>query len=147
MPNKGVPVSSVISSQVGNSTMPMSSDEPIILMLQHNAVSYTDKMCHLTLFVYSQENITGANVSTLRCVFWNFTLTQNGYVFLHACTCLKMNCDVSHSVTGGWDTNNVVVVDVNDTFITCNSTHLTSFAVLVDVSGGTSKQVRTQFFI
>ncbi|XP_065916123.1 uncharacterized protein [Dysidea avara] len=108
MPNKGVPVSSVISSQVGNSTMPMSSDEPIILMLQHNA-----------------ENITGANVSTLRCVFWNFTLTQNG-------------------VTGGWDTNNVVVVDVNDTFITCNSTHLTSFAVLVDVSGGTSKQSKEE---
>ncbi|XP_065916114.1 uncharacterized protein [Dysidea avara] len=104
MPNKGVPVSSVISSQVGNSTMPMSSDEPIILMLQHNA-----------------GNITGANISTLRCVFWNFTLTQNG-------------------VTGGWDTNNIVVVDVNDTFITCNSTHLTSFAVLVDVTGGTSKQ-------
>ncbi|XP_065916129.1 adhesion G protein-coupled receptor E2-like isoform X3 [Dysidea avara] len=108
MPNKGVPVSSVISSQVGNSTMPMSSDEPIILMLPHNA-----------------ENITGANVSTLRCVFWNFTLTQNG-------------------VTGGWDTNNVVVVDVNDTFITCNSTHLTSFAVLVDVTGGTSKQSKEE---
>ncbi|XP_065916119.1 uncharacterized protein [Dysidea avara] len=108
MPNKGVPVSSVISSQVGNSTMPMSSDEPIILMLQHNA-----------------ENITGANMSTLRCVFWNFTLTQNG-------------------VTGGWDTNNVVVVDVNDTFITCNSTHLTSFAVLVDVTGGTSKQSKEE---
>ena len=64
-----------------------------------------------------------------------------------ACTCLKVNCDVSHSVTGGWDTNNIVVVDVNDTFITCNSTHLTSFAVLVDVTGGTSKQVSTQNFI
>ena len=65
--------------------MPMSSDEPIILMLQHNAVSYTDKTCHPTVFVYSQGNITGANISTLRCVFWNFTLTQNGYVFLHVC--------------------------------------------------------------
>ena len=39
---------------------------------------------------------------------------------------------------GGWDTEGVTVVsnDINSSTITCNSTHLTSFAVLVDVSGG-----------
>jgi len=54
---------------------------------------------------------------------------------------------VSHSVTGGWDTNNVEVDYKNDTFITCNSTHLTSFAVLVDVSGGTNKVVRKSLIV
>jgi len=54
---------------------------------------------------------------------------------------------VSHSVTGGWDTNNVMVVDKNDTFIICSSTHLTSFAVLVDVSGGTNKVVRKSLIV
>ena len=39
---------------------------------------------------------------------------------------------------GGWDTKRVTVVsnDINSSIITCQSTHLTSFAVLVDVSGG-----------
>ena len=39
---------------------------------------------------------------------------------------------------GGWDTDGVIVVsiDITSSTITCNSTHLTSFAVLVDVSGG-----------
>ena len=38
--------------------------------------------------------------------------------------------------SGGWDTEGVTVVtiDMENTIITCNSTHLTSFAVLVDVS-------------
>ena len=39
---------------------------------------------------------------------------------------------------GGWDTEGATVVsnDMSSSTITCNSTHLTSFAVLVDVSGG-----------
>ena len=39
---------------------------------------------------------------------------------------------------GGWDTEGVSVLsnDINSSIITCESTHLTSFAVLVDVSGG-----------
>ena len=42
------------------------------------------------------------------------------------------------SYRGDWDTEGVTVVsnDINSSTITCNSTHLTSFAVLVDVSGG-----------
>ena len=37
--------------------------------------------------------------------------------------------------SGGWDTNGVSVVNVSNDTITCVSLHLTSFAVLVDVSG------------
>ena len=39
---------------------------------------------------------------------------------------------------GGWDTEGVTVVsnDMNSSTITCSSFHLTSFAVLVDVSAG-----------
>ena len=39
---------------------------------------------------------------------------------------------------GGWDTQGVTTVanDISSSIIICNSSHLTSFAVLVDVSGG-----------
>ena len=36
---------------------------------------------------------------------------------------------------GGWDTTGVDVIELNDQVIRCNSSHLTSFAVLVDVDG------------
>ena len=53
-----------------------------------------------------------------------------------------MMCNlVNFSGPGGWDITGVSVDDRNDTFIRCNSTHLTCFAVLVDISGGTSKLV------
>ena len=42
---------------------------------------------------------------------------------------------VIHSGNGGWSSLGVSTVIVNDTFVNCNTTHLTSFAVLVDVSG------------
>ena len=43
---------------------------------------------------------------------------------------------------GGWDTEGVTVVanDIRNSVIACSSMHLTSFAVLVDVSDG--RQVR-----
>ena len=37
---------------------------------------------------------------------------------------------------GGWDTEGVTTISVTNNTITCNSNHLTSFAVLVDVAGG-----------
>ena len=49
-------------------------------------------------------------------------------------------CSFLHySRTGGWDVTGVTTVNSNDTFITCDSTHLTSFAVLVDVSGQSTR--------
>ena len=36
---------------------------------------------------------------------------------------------------GGWSSDGVHVENLTNTTITCSSTHLTSFAVLVDVSG------------
>ena len=41
----------------------------------------------------------------------------------------------SYFFPGGWSTDGVSVESVDDKSITCASQHLTSFAVLVDVSG------------
>ena len=48
---------------------------------------------------------------------------------------------------GGWDTEGVSVMSTDpiNSIIRCNSTHLTSFAVLVDVSG--SQDVRNNVFM
>ena len=43
------------------------------------------------------------------------------------------------SGNGGWDVTNVTTVDIDGLTITCNTTHLTSFAVLVDVSGPSTR--------
>lgn len=45
------------------------------------------------------------------------------------------------SGSGGWDVTGVTAVNDNDTFITCRSVHLTSFAVLVDVSGTSTRVI------
>ena len=37
---------------------------------------------------------------------------------------------------GGWDSTGVTTTSISNNTITCNSSHLTSFAVLVDVAGG-----------
>jgi len=52
--------------------------------------------------------------------------------------CILYNTLIIHLSRGGWDTEGVTVIEINTNIstITCNSTHLTSFAVLVDVSGG-----------
>ena len=44
---------------------------------------------------------------------------------------------------GGWSIDGLSVETVNDEIITCSSTHLTSFAVLVDVSGGSQVVTRS----
>jgi len=44
-----------------------------------------------------------------------------------------------HSGSGGWDNTNVTTDRNNNTYIECSSTHLTSFAVLVDVSGQSTR--------
>ena len=52
------------------------------------------------------------------------------------CVCVAI--DHVHIYSGGWDTEGVSVISIdnNTATIICSSTHLTSFAVLVDVSGG-----------
>jgi len=42
----------------------------------------------------------------------------------------------SNTNRGGWDSTGVTTISVTNNTITCNSNHLTSFAVLVDVGGG-----------
>jgi len=79
--------------------------------------------------------------SNLRCSFWNFNLIQARYVHT-VFMLIILSYTIHHSGSGGWDTTGVTTIDSNDTFITCSSTHLTSFAVLVDVSPGQSTKVR-----
>ena len=38
--------------------------------------------------------------------------------------------------SGGWDMSGVTVVNRTENTISCSSSHLTSFAVLLDVHGG-----------
>jgi len=56
---------------------------------------------------------------------------------MYCCTLYEdlpyLNC--SGIPPGGWSSVGLNVEDSNETSITCTSTHLTSFAVLVDVSG------------
>ena len=51
--------------------------------------------------------------------------------FISSCT--NVYSDVA---PGGWSGDGLSVETINNQTITCSSTHLTSFAVLVDVSGG-----------
>ena len=49
-----------------------------------------------------------------------------------------------YSGDGGWDSTEVVVAqESRDGHITCHSSHLTCFIVLVDVSRGSDSQVYT----
>ena len=52
--------------------------------------------------------------------------------------CIYIAIDCVCIYRGGWDTEGVTVMSTDpiNSIIRCNSTHLTSFAVLVDVSGG-----------
>ena len=74
-------------------------------------------------------------ISLYQCVVsGTFHLMKEGLYSLLIILCSILTC----IYRGGWDTEGVTVVsnDINSSTITCNSTHLTSFAVLVDVSGG-----------
>ena len=67
------------------------------------------------------------------------------HVYLNTCECnIAQHC--THSVgSGEWSSEGIQVISNitrgNVTTVLCNSTHLTSFAVLVDVAGGL--EVRT----
>ena len=50
--------------------------------------------------------------------------------------CMHVILQHSDIAPGGWSSDGLRVELVDDQSITCSSTHLTSFAVLVDVSGG-----------
>ena len=53
-------------------------------------------------------------------------------------------CLLYYSVNGsGWSTSGLTVDFMNDTHIRCLSTHLTTFAVLLDLTGNTVKVIVT----
>ena len=65
-----------------------------------------------------------------------FHYTREGLCYRADCLTMQY---IEHNIInrGGWDTKGVTTVtnDINNSIIICNSSHLTSFAVLVDVSG------------
>ena len=75
----------------------------------HNIYSF---IYHVSIFLYFKGAINP------QCVFWSFNDTQN-------------------FVTDGWSSEGLRVgaFDESSGTVTCISNHLTSFAVLVDVSG------------
>ena len=73
------------------------------------------------------------------CGYWNFSLNEGRCVHISylPIVCVYISIDCVCIYRGGWDTEGVTVMssDPINSIIRCNSTHLTSFAVLVDVSG------------
>ena len=70
-----------------------------------------------------------------RCDYWNYSLNEGRYS--NDAFVIIWN-PLLETFRGDWDTKGVTVIRNNreDSTIICNSTHLTSFAVLVDVSDG-----------
>lgn len=119
-------VTDVLSAQVGSRT---NTDDPMSLQDTPVGLNFT-----FMTFVNS-------TLESHRCVYWNFSepwaiavLKVNNYDI--------DNCDSIGN--GSWTTAGITTDDVMTqstksgplTTITCRSTHLTSFAVLVDVVGG-----------
>ena len=67
------------------------------------------------------------------CILEFFTEQWKVWVYCLNIKVLYAGCNINR---GGWDTEGVTTISVADNTITCNSNHLTSFAVLVDVAGG-----------
>ncbi|XP_065909619.1 uncharacterized protein [Dysidea avara] len=119
-----VPVVSIVYKNIGNilpngdnissNIRPVS--EVISSQVTNSSVSTTSPSNAVQLiFQYNIGNSTNISSVAVKCGYWNFSL---------------------HEGRGGWDTEGVTTISVTNNTITCNSSHLTSFAVLVDVSGG-----------
>ena len=74
-------------------------------------------------------------------------MIENSVLLSYSAILLRENTNkilsLYFSGDGGWDITNISVAYINNTFIRCNSTHLTCFAVLVDIHGETSGLVIT----
>ena len=86
---------------------------------------------------YIQDGNNDTTQVKRQCVFYDYDLKiNNGYKYLAIPVDIHIYfyCTyVNSSAVGGWSTQGVTIDDElsNDTIITCYSTHLTSFAVLV----------------
>ena len=74
-----------------------------------------------------------------QCVFWNFS-TVYAYKFLSSFMDYSNLICISRLKNGSWSNAGVLTSSISNgngtVSISCTSTHLTSFAVLVDVAGG-----------
>ena len=126
------PVSQVLSSQVTNTS---DTSPDIAVQLTFNYSVDVSSFVHAVTCKYNTMTLYTRVMILCRYVaFGTFHLMKEGM-----CSC-QLFCMYNHAwfYRGGWDTEGVSVmsIDMDSSIITCNSTHLTSFAVLVDVSGG-----------
>lgn len=100
----------------------------------------------ITVLLYIQEK----RVRDYVCAFWNFSKVLVAIDMYWPYTDCNhpsyLPCFPCSDGDGGWASEGVAVVsnksEANTATVVCNSTHLTSFAVLVDVAGGL--EVRTE---
>ncbi|XP_063058866.1 adhesion G-protein coupled receptor G2 isoform X2 [Engraulis encrasicolus] len=67
-----------------------------------------------SIIITLRSNNTEGQENKTQCVFWDFTLYNN---------------------SGGWNTNGCTVLNVTDNQTICSCSHLTSFGILLDISG------------
>ena len=80
----------------------------------------------------------------MSCGYWNFSMNNGRYVFSDNAF-LQFTALLLTMYRGGWDTEGVTVVsnDVNNSTITCLSTHLASFVVLEHLSADQNEVCKT----
>ena len=131
--------SDVIASQVGTGT---------------NNISFSSSLQESPVRLnFSFESNPDSILDSYRCVFWNFsdpwallciivTSTVSTSIFVEP-HFLCYSVGEGSWVTEGVTTNNTKQTD-SVTTVRCSSTHLTSFAVLVDVAGGLQVKLKPQ---
>ncbi|XP_065912162.1 latrophilin-like protein LAT-2 [Dysidea avara] len=109
--SKATPVSLILSSKVD-----MAGTGPI------QSTSSDDLVVLRFDYSLTLKQFIKKDYGNLRCGFWDADLDQGSFLPL-----------------GGWSSDGLHVDRKTKQTVTCNSTHLTSFAVLVDVSGASQK--------
>ena len=148
--SKSQVVSIVLSSQVGNglTATAVSKDtlesNPISLTFNLISVCYYS-CCSMFVVYYGLYIFAGKwNNQIQVCVlefFWTVSCNSYNLICVSQLNLTRTLCYSLYSVgSGSWVTDGISITDNmtvgNVTSVQCQSTHLTSFAVLVDVAGG-----------
>jgi len=129
------PISRMISSQVTNVST-TSTEYSIQLTFQYFAVRINFIYCTIS-------NLPAAhNSGKLEHHIWGKMWILEFFIkWWKVCVLYYIACNITLLLLfitnrGGWDSTGVTTTSIVNNTITCNSNHLTSFAVLVDVAGG-----------
>ena len=77
-----------------------------------------------------------SQIHRIECV-WKTPFRKPSHIYYCMCTHLSYSVFPRNVPYGGWSTVGLHVENLTNMAIKCSSTYLTSFAVLVDVSGAT----------